>query len=204
MKFVLLIIFSLFISTIVVAESPQSRPNIAVDNSFDPGTSEYHVVKCREYELNGNYISASYSCYQATVASDWANKTAEKKSKVFYQYGRILRKTKRYKLAVKVFQESIRNEEKIKKTDSLKLGRRYAELAGTFYELKNYKKGSDSLDKVLLIGSFRFNPSEQNYIAMLCYIYSTKIQDKKKVNLYLLEIKELGFIPKQFKDYLDE
>ena len=199
MKYFLLIL--LFSLNIAIAEAPQSRPNIEIDNPYDPQTSKYHAGVCREYELNRNYASALKSCHQATVTPDWAKQSAETKSTILYKYGGLLRKNKKYKEAVKVYSEAINNEKKATKSDPVKLGRRYAELAGAFYELKKYKKGSESLDKVLVNTSI-FTHSEKNYLAMLCYIYSTKLKDKKKAKSYLLKIEEMGFIAAEFKRYL--
>lgn len=199
MKYFVLI--SLFLLQVAVAEAPQSRPNIGINNPYKAETSKYYSAVCHEHNLNRNYLFALKSCHQAITAPDWSKQTAETKSRILYQYAQLLRKNKKYKQAVEKYQEAINNEKKTIKPDPVKLGRRYAEMAGGFYELKEYKKGSENLDKVLADTS-RYTHAEKDYLAMLCYIYSTKLKDKKKAKSYLLKIEEMGFIADEFKSYL--
>jgi len=163
----------------------------------------YYAVECAAHETQRDYDLALMACQLATIAEDWDEQTDEIKSSSLYRYARLLRGDKYYKEAVEHFTLSIEIQEKIEPLDKVKLGRRYAEMAGALFELEEYEKGSKALDTVLE-DSYLFSLSEQYYLSLLCYLYSTEIKNKEKIEIYLFNIELMGHEPDDFKKYLDK
>lgn len=169
-------------------------------NPLNRATSDRYSQTCSDAERAGNMRVAAEACYRAYVNVEWGNLGPEAKSEKLYNFGRVLRKSGRYTDAKEALTRSLSEEEKLSGINSIKSGRRMAELSATYFELKQYEKGTPYLDAIIPITA-QYTASEKQFIAALLYFYGNELQatQKNKANAYHEKMVELGYSDADFK-----
>ncbi len=135
---------------------------------------------------------AAEACYRAYVNVEWGNLGPDTKSEKLYNFGRVLRKSGRYTDAKEALMRSLAEEEKLSGKNSIKSGRRMAELSATYLELNQFEDGSKYLDAVLPIAA-QYTKNEKQFIATLLYFYGKNLKDTQKAKGYHSKMTEFGY-----------
>lgn len=142
--------------------------------------------------------AAAEACYRAYVNVEWGNLGPEAKSEKLYNWGRVLRKAGHYTDAKEALSKSLAEEEKLSGKNSLKSGRRMAELSATYLELNQFEDGAKYLDAVLPIAD-QYTEGEKQFIAALLYFYGNNLKDAQKTKNYHARMVELGYSGADFE-----
>jgi len=167
-------------------------------NPLNRATSDRYSQTCSDAERAGNMQVAAEACYRAYVNVEWGNLGPEAKSEKLYNFGRVLRKSGRYNDAKEALTRSLAEEEKLSGKNSIKSGRRMAELSATYLELNQFEDGAEYLDAVLPITA-QYSKGEKQFIAALLYFYGKNLKDIKKAKDYHAKMTELGYFEVDFE-----
>lgn len=170
----------------------------ACANPLNRATSDRYSQTCSDAEKAGNMQVAAEACYRAYVNVEWGNLGPGAKSQKLYNFGRVLRKAGRYTDAKEALTRSLAEEEKLSGKNSIKSGRRMAELSATYLELDQFEEGSKYLDSSLPITK-QYSKSEKQFIAALLYYYGNNLKDKQKAKSYHEKMVELGYTSADFE-----
>jgi len=163
-------------------------------STVDRITSDHDSAVCAEAENAGNMVLAAEACYRAYITVDRANLGAKLKSEKLYNWGRVLREAGRYTLAREALTKSLEIEKKLSGKNSIKCGRRLAELSATYLETKQWEKGIEYIDAVIPIAD-QYTDNEKHFIAALLYFYADKLSatQKEKADSYHNTMQQLGY-----------
>lgn len=169
-------------------------------NPLNQTTSDRYSETCAEAERSGNMPAAAEACYRAYVNVEWGNLGPELRSEKLYNFGRVLRRAGRFDDSKEALSRAVAEEEKLTGKNSIKTGRRMAELAATYYELNQLEEGVALVDRLIPLAS-NYSNNEKQFIAVLLYEYSLKIGkvQSSKAALYKTEMKNLGYSESYFE-----
>jgi hypothetical protein len=163
-------------------------------------TSDRYSQTCSEAERVGNMQLAAEACYRAYINVEWGNLGPEVRSEKLYNFGRVLRKAGRYDDAKEALIRSLAEEEGLSGKNSIKSGRRMAELSATYLELNQLESGIPYLDAVLPITN-QYTKNEKQFIAALLYFYGKNLHGSNKVKAesYHSKMVKLGYSSLDFE-----
>ncbi len=167
-------------------------------NQLNRATSDRYSQTCSDAERAGNMQVAAEACYRAYVNVEWGNLGPDIKSEKLYNFGRVLRKSGRYADAKEALMRSLAEEEKLSGKNSIKSGRRMAELSATYLELNQFEDGAKYLDAVLPIAA-QYTKNEKQFIATLLYFYGKNMKDTQKAKVYHSKMTEFGYSEVDFE-----
>jgi hypothetical protein len=172
-------------------------------NPLNQVTSDRYGAACGEAENNNRLDVAEQACYRALVNVDWGNLGDFQRSQRMYNLARIKRKLHKFEEAEPLYIESLAIEEKLPQRSNENIGRRLAELAILYDQIRQHGKGLPYVQRLYPLADI-YQATEKRTVAAIFYVYSVELE-KQQITEETRKLANkaiaMGFDPKEFTAY---